>query len=142
MDYELSNQAKKFLSKAEYYLAKRIKKKIEALRIEPYSHDCKRIQGEEEKVFRVRVGDYRIFYVVYFDRNLLYVLRIKKRPNSYVREKKEDDFEIIIRGCCVCGKDILVKIKKDGSYEGGNYFEGIDKKEDGTSWECNKCWNG
>ena len=55
-----SNQAKKFLNKADKILAKRLLDKIEKLKEEPTSHDTKRV--ESTKLFRVRVGDYRILY--------------------------------------------------------------------------------
>ena len=63
-DAKYSNQAKKFLKKADKILAKRLIEKIDELRNTPVIHDTKTIQGYEEKLFRVRVGDYRILYEV------------------------------------------------------------------------------
>ncbi len=76
-----SNQARKFLKKADKILAKRILEKIENLREEPVIHDTKRIEGE--KLFRVRVGKYRILYEVDYKENLIGVIKIDKRSRMY-----------------------------------------------------------
>ena len=36
-----------------------------------------------QKIFRVRVGDYRIRYVVFYDKNQLLITDIDKRPHAY-----------------------------------------------------------
>ena len=43
---------------------------------------------------------------------------------------------MIKRKCLICGKEIKIKLKKDKTYSGGNYFGKIKDKE---YWECNKC---
>jgi len=35
------------------------------------------------KAFRIRVGEYRVTYVVFYDRNLLLVADIDKRQRAY-----------------------------------------------------------
>ena len=55
-----SNQAIKFLNKVDKILAKRILNKTEELQNNPIIHDSKSVKGFEEKLFRVRVGKYRI----------------------------------------------------------------------------------
>ncbi|MCH8003285.1 MAG: hypothetical protein IH934_01535 [Nanoarchaeota archaeon] len=57
---EFSSHAKRFLKKAGKELAKRIIDKIEKLNIEPFPSDVKRVVNRKEKIFRLRVGDYRI----------------------------------------------------------------------------------
>jgi mRNA interferase RelE/StbE len=52
---------------------------------DPFPQDAKRITGQKEKVFRVRVGDYRILYVVFLDKNAILVVNIGKRANVYSR---------------------------------------------------------
>ena len=44
----------------------RIIKKLETLKANPFPSDVKRVVGRKEKAFRVRVGKYRILYVVKF----------------------------------------------------------------------------
>jgi len=82
-EVSFSNSAKKFLKKAEKEIAKRVIDKIEKLSNEPFPSDVKRVVNREEKVFRVRVGDYRIQYSVFYDKNLLFVSDIDKRPRAY-----------------------------------------------------------
>jgi len=80
---EFSNLAKKFLKKADKELSKRLLEKIEKLAKDPFPTDVKRIVNRKEKVFRVRLGDYRIQYVVLYDKNLIFISDIDKRPRAY-----------------------------------------------------------
>jgi mRNA interferase RelE/StbE len=80
VDY--SNQAKKFLKKSNEVLVKRLLNKIEELQKKPILHDTKTIEGSE-KLFRVRVGDYRILYEVDHDNNLIGIVKIDKRSKVY-----------------------------------------------------------
>ena len=79
----IASPASKFLRKAEKNLYDRIIEKLNKLSDEPFPPDAKRVVGREEKVFRVRVGDYRILYVVYFDENTILVADIDKRSKAY-----------------------------------------------------------
>ncbi len=78
-----SNQAAKFLRNIDKVLAKRMAKKIEELAIQPITHDTKVIEGYKEKLFRVRVGDYRILYEVNYKENLIGIVKIDKRSRVY-----------------------------------------------------------
>lgn len=80
---EFSNSATKFLKKADMQLAKRLIDKIEELTTDPFPKDVKRVINQKEKIFRVRVGDYRIQYCVLFDKNLLFITDIDKRERAY-----------------------------------------------------------
>jgi len=51
--------------------------------LNPYPKDRKRVGGRKEKVFRVRVGGYRILYVVFNERNSLLISDIDKRETVY-----------------------------------------------------------
>lgn len=73
----------KFLRDADKILAKRLLDKIEELRINPFDKDTKRVEGYSEKVFRARVGDYRILYEVDYQNNLLGIVKIDKRGRAY-----------------------------------------------------------
>ena len=83
LSVEFSNSAKKFVKKCHPELAGRIIERIEKLASDPFPTDVKRIVNQAEKVFRVRVGDYRIQYSVFFERNLLFVSDIDKRERAY-----------------------------------------------------------
>ena len=41
------------------------------------------VVGRKDKSFRVRVGDYRIIYLVYPDKNVILIADIDKRPRIY-----------------------------------------------------------
>ena len=80
---KFSSYAKKFLKKADKEIVKRILEKIEKLKIEPFPFDVKRVVGKKEKIFRVRVGDYRIQYSVFYDQNNIFISDIDKRERAY-----------------------------------------------------------
>ena len=80
---ELSSHSKNFLKKSEKNIAKRIITEIEKLKDDPFPKDVKRIVNRNEKIFRVRVGDYRIQFIVLYERNLLFITDIDKRSKAY-----------------------------------------------------------
>ncbi len=57
--------------------------RIKLLAVNPFPQDVKRVGGRKEKVFRVRVGDYRIQYVVFYEENILLVSDADKRSRAY-----------------------------------------------------------
>ena len=80
---DFSSQAKKFLKKTDKQLARRLIEKIEKLSEDPFPPDAKRVVNRKEKIFRVRVGDYRIQFIVIYERNLVFITEIEKRPKAY-----------------------------------------------------------
>jgi mRNA interferase RelE/StbE len=80
---EFSSEAKKFLKKADKTVARRIIEKIEKLRDEPFPSDVKRVVGKKGKIFRVRVGDYRVQYSIIYERNLVFISDIDRRERAY-----------------------------------------------------------
>ncbi len=64
---ELKNPALKFLKSLRDKTAlKRIADKIDELEKNPFPQDIERVEGYKDvKVFRVRVGDYRILYFIF-----------------------------------------------------------------------------
>jgi len=83
LPYRFSGPAKRFLKHADHVLARRLFLEIDALRVNPFPSDVKRVEGYEGKVFRVRVGDYRILYVVHDDPRSLDIVAIEKRAHAY-----------------------------------------------------------
>jgi mRNA-degrading endonuclease RelE of RelBE toxin-antitoxin system len=62
LDVHFARPARKFLEKAEQSLARRLWGAILRLQQLPFPSDVKRVENqwfEGEKVFRIRVGDYR-----------------------------------------------------------------------------------
>ena len=79
----LASQATKFLEKTDKELYERLIKRIEKLKLEPFPSDVKRVIGRQEKVFRVRVGKYRIQYTVFNENNEILITDIDKRDSAY-----------------------------------------------------------
>ncbi|MBI3413451.1 MAG: type II toxin-antitoxin system RelE/ParE family toxin [Candidatus Aenigmarchaeota archaeon] len=80
---EYSNQALKLLKQADKILAKRVIAKVELLLKEPVGHDAKIMEGYKEKLYRVRVGDYRILYEVDYGNKKIGVVKIDHRSKVY-----------------------------------------------------------
>ncbi len=79
----LGSSSRKFLKKCETGIYERLLKKIKELAQDPFPSDVKRVVGRKDKVFRVRVGDYRILYSVYSGKNEILISDIDKRPTVY-----------------------------------------------------------
>ncbi len=79
----LSSHATRFLRKSQKKLRDRITKKIKNLSADPFPPDAKRVVGRKEKVFRIRVGDYRVQYVVFYDTGEILISEIDKRERAY-----------------------------------------------------------
>ena len=80
---EFSSHSKRFLKKSDKKLAARILEKIESLAGDPFPSDVKRVVNRKEKIFRIRVGDYRVQYSVLYEKNLIFISDIEKRPRAY-----------------------------------------------------------
>ena len=78
-----SSTAKKFLKKLDKFLTKRLLSKVEELREDPFPKQVERVISKKEKVFRVRVGDYRILYEVDYKSNIVGIIQIDKRRRAY-----------------------------------------------------------
>ena len=78
-----SRQAEKFLKHADHILARRLMGEIEKLQENPFPHDVKSVVGSGERLFRVRIGDYRILYEVDHAYSLLGIIKIDKRSRAY-----------------------------------------------------------
>lgn len=77
------SQPQKFFKKCDEILYTRLIKKFDELMDNPFPTDVKRVVGKKTKAFRVRVGDYRIQYVVFHEKNEILVFDIDKRPKAY-----------------------------------------------------------
>lgn len=82
-DIQYSRQAVKFLKSLDKTLVSRILTKIEKLKHNPISHDSKIVAGYSEKLFRVRVGDYKVLYEIDYKGNLIGIVKIDKRSRVY-----------------------------------------------------------
>lgn len=79
------NQAARFLEKlAVRDDIKRILNAIEKLTENPFPSDAKRVEGYTDvKVFRIRVGQYRVLYYVDYKASTITLVKIDKRERVY-----------------------------------------------------------
>ncbi len=77
---EITETAKKFLKKLQKKNAEIILKKIYSIRDNPYRF-LRRLKGE--KLWRLRIGDYRAKVDIIVSMNKLIVVRIGHRKNIY-----------------------------------------------------------
>ena len=77
---ELTEISKKFLKKIEKQDAEMILQKIYSLRENPFRY-LKRLQGD--KLWRLRIAEYRAVIDVIVSRNTIIVIRIGHRKNVY-----------------------------------------------------------
>ena len=81
---EYSKRATKYIRKLDGITYKRILEKIEKLEENPFPQEVERVEDfKGEKVFRVRVGDERILYIVRYNPNKLIVVEVDKRSRVY-----------------------------------------------------------
>ncbi len=83
---ENSRKADKILKKLDSYIRKIIKKGLKKLEKNPIPSDAKFITRHKgDKVFRVRIGDYRVLYKLKKKENIVLIANIDKRPRIYHR---------------------------------------------------------
>jgi mRNA-degrading endonuclease RelE of RelBE toxin-antitoxin system len=81
---EFSTKASKYISKLDKVMKIRIKTKINRLEVDPFPREVERVEDYKgKKVFRARVGDQRILYIVNYNPNKLIVTKIDKRGRVY-----------------------------------------------------------
>ena len=77
-------QPTKFIKNLDAQTKERIKKKILKLKDDPFPPEVERVEGYKgEKVFRVRVGDYRILYLVRYEIKSIFIAKVDKREKVY-----------------------------------------------------------
>lgn len=77
-------QPNKFFKKLDNQTKDRIKNKLLKLKDDPFLPEVERVEGyKSEKIFRVRVGNYRILYLVRYEDNLIFIAKIDKRGRVY-----------------------------------------------------------
>ena len=81
---ELSQKAAKFLDKLDKNLSERIKERLRILSENPVPSDAKFIaRGDNDKVFRIRIGDYRALYKLKEKQKVILIAKVDKRPRVY-----------------------------------------------------------
>lgn len=72
----------KFLSKLEKKDSKRIFEKIKELKNNPVPQDAKRLVNVKDRVFRIRIGKFRVLYRLNGDK-IIVVFLVDKRSRVY-----------------------------------------------------------
>ena len=88
VDRNVVKKAKKHLKPAQ---RKKLAEFINALKTNPYPkppYDLKPVKGEKTSgtnTYRFRIGDYGVFYTVYWDEKVIVVTDLKPRETAYKR---------------------------------------------------------
>ncbi len=81
---EFSTRASREIKKLDVQVKGRILERINRLEQNPFPQEVERVENfEGEKIFRVRVGDYRLLYVVRYNPSKLIVVKVDKRSRVY-----------------------------------------------------------
>jgi mRNA interferase RelE/StbE len=75
-------RARRELEKLSNAVAERIARAIDALALQPRPPGCKKLENEDN-LWRIRVGDYRVVYQIHDDRLIVLVVRIGHRREVY-----------------------------------------------------------
>jgi len=78
---ELKESVKKFISKMDKHIVKRILEAATSLEDDPRPYGHIKMKGEES--YRIRVGRYRIIYEIYDTKVLVFVINVDHRKDVY-----------------------------------------------------------
>lgn len=81
MKLQLTSRAQKELDKIDDKTALRISQKIYRLETNPYGLDSQKLGGG--KGYRIRLGDYRIVYIINNENKTITIIRIRHRREVY-----------------------------------------------------------
>ena len=77
-----ARSARRELERLPRVLARRILAKIETLKEDPRPRGCRKIQGPT-RLWRIRVGEYRVVYDIDDDQRLVDIVVIRHRSEAY-----------------------------------------------------------
>ncbi|HKQ03760.1 MAG TPA: type II toxin-antitoxin system RelE/ParE family toxin [Blastocatellia bacterium] len=83
-DYTITfaRSARKELECLNASLIQRIFPKIESLAKEPRPKGCRKLRGET-KLWRIRIGEYRVVYAIYDDKKEVDIIGVRHRSVAY-----------------------------------------------------------
>ncbi len=79
----LERQAEKELRSLPLQMLLRIDRRILALSDEPWPRGVLKLKGKEGEGWRIKVGDYRILYIIDDAQKIIKIYRIKHRRDVY-----------------------------------------------------------
>ena len=81
MNLYITEKAKKDLQKLDENTKKRIKKTLDGMSKDTRKVDIKKVRSKDEKTWRLRVGDYRVFLT--FESGSATIIRVMHRKDAY-----------------------------------------------------------
>ena len=75
------SKVKKDINKFPSKDSDRIKKSIRVFEIDPFFGNIMKIEGEKN-AWRKRVGNYRIFYELFPEKNIVFVYKVKRKTTT------------------------------------------------------------
>jgi len=80
---QISRSMLKDLGEVERNYLLKIKNAINNLALNPFPENAKKLKGKDKLILRIRVGVYRIVYLVDLKQRLVIILGINHRKSSY-----------------------------------------------------------
>lgn len=75
-------KVKKFISELDHSQKDRMKEKLVSFAENPFVGDIKKVKGKKD-VFRLRIGDFRILYILDNKEKSIYIVKIDYRKTAY-----------------------------------------------------------
>lgn len=84
MSYSLlfNKKVKKFISELDRFQKDRVKEKLISFAENLFAGDIKKVKGKKD-VFRLRIGDFRILYILDDKERSIYIVKIDYRKTAY-----------------------------------------------------------
>jgi len=82
-EIQISKSILKDLGEVERNYLLKIKSVINNLALNPFPENAKKLKGKDKLILRIRVGVYRIVYLVDLKQRLVVILGINHRKSSY-----------------------------------------------------------
>jgi mRNA interferase RelE/StbE len=79
---ELNPSARRDFANLHGSIAERVERALHDLEENPRPPGCKKLVGQE-RLYRIRVGDYRVIYEIHDERVRVFVIRIRHRRDVY-----------------------------------------------------------
>ena len=73
----------KELGRLPSFAVKKIRRAIDGLAFNPRPDGCKKLSDSDENIWRIRVGDYRILYIIQDEIKIIDIRRIAHRKDVY-----------------------------------------------------------
>lgn len=77
-----ARSARRELEALNARLVQRIVSAIDALARDPRPRGCRKLRGESN-LWRIRIGQYRVVYAVYDERQLVDIIAVRHRSTAY-----------------------------------------------------------